>query len=181
MAQERVVFSHTVAAMLERVFVRRGVLEQATPRLKQLGIDPQQPHDVPVPVWREVLRLAAELTAPGAPEDVAMRELGRELVRGFQASLVGRMVFMVLRMSGLERAIKSIASNYRNADNATEVIVRRLGPRHFELHFNVVEGIPFPTYTEGVLQEIAHAATVELQSLTFEVLSPRDVVYRVKW
>ena len=177
-----VVFSHTVEGLLARVFVRRGWLEQALPQLRALGIDPARPTDVRVPVWRDLLRLAASLVAPGRPEDEAMRAVGREMALGFQATLVGKMMFTVFRLRGLDGAIQTAVNNYRNADNATQVVPCRVDDRAWDLRFHVDDGIPFPTYTQGLLTEmgrmLGHEKTLQV---TYEVLSPVEVVYRIRW
>ncbi|MFZ5438969.1 MAG: DUF2378 family protein [Myxococcota bacterium] len=182
-AEPRVVFRHTVEAFLSRVFIRRGLLQGAVKaQLLALGVDPAHPRDTPVPRWRQVVKLAADTIAPGQPEADAMREVGREMIRGFEASLVGRSLFIVQRIIGMKRMLETLAHNYRNADNATEVVVRELGPRDMELRFKVAEGIPWPTYTEGIILEAARAIGIRDEvRVGFRVESPSEVTYRVTW
>jgi uncharacterized protein (TIGR02265 family) len=184
MAEEsRVVYSHTVEALISRLFERHGLLEgRVLERLRELGVDPQRPRDTPVHVWRQVVRLAAEVVAPGQPEEDALREVGREMIRGFEASLVGRSLFIVVRLMGVRRTLERVAQNYRTADNATQVTTRTISANEMELCFTVEDGIPFPSYTEGILIEGARlgGAKSELK-VEYVVQSPNEVTYRVRW
>ncbi|MFO0600886.1 MAG: DUF2378 family protein [Myxococcaceae bacterium] len=182
MQPEPVVYRHTVEAFVNRVFVRRGLLTpEVVSKLRTLGLDPTRPRDMPVDPWRAVLKEASSLVLPGASEADAMRELGREMVRGFEASLVGRTLFIGLKLLGVKQTLRTIARNYRSADNATEVTTRELGERQFELTFTIRAGIPFPTYTEGVLEEGTKVIGQPGVKVVTTVLSPTTVTYVATW
>lgn len=177
----RVVYQHTVAAFIERVFVRRGALTpQVEAGLLALGVDARKPTEVPVMAWREVLRFAAHARHATLSEPDAMRELGREMIAGFEDSLVGKSMFLGLRLVGPKRAMLALAQNYRRVDNATRVAAQVLSEQRIALSFEVNEGIPFPTYTEGVLGEGAKLMGFPMD-VEVQVESPTRVTYIVSW
>jgi uncharacterized protein (TIGR02265 family) len=177
-----VVYSHTVQAVLSRVFARRSLLTgPVVARLAALGVDVKHPRDVPVEAWRPVVRLAAETIAPGQPDEDAFREVGREMMRGFEATALGKAVFLVMRLFGNRRGMLRLAEQYRTADNATRVETRELNPTTIELRFTVEGGIPHPTYNQGILMEALHLLNAKSPRVTWQAEPSGTVVFVVSW
>lgn len=171
-AKSGVIYRHTAQAFFEQVLARRGLLSKAlVDRLRALGVDPAKPRDVELTTWWKVVRLGAEALSPQKPLEEAFRDLGREVLRGYESSLVGKTSFLVLRMMGPRRAVTRLAESFRQSDDFTQVEVRELGPQKTLVRFTVPGGLPYPWYTEGVLLEGlallgAKSPAVEVQAAT---------------
>lgn len=178
----KVVYSHTVVAFLSRIFARRGLLQGPTlQKLAALGIDVKHPRDLPLDTWWKMVRLAADSIAAGSPEAEAFHEVGREMLRGFEATVVGKSLFLVMRVLGTRRAMLKMAEHYRTADSVTEVVTKELSPTSVELRFTVDGGIPFPSYTQGILLEGMRLVGGKLPTVTFEVEPSGVVRYVTRW
>lgn len=152
--ETRVVYRHTVEALLNQVLKRRGVLStELLTKLRALGVDPGKPRDVDIDTWWKVLELGAEVLAPGQSRDDAFREVGREMLRGFEASVVGKTSFLVLRLLGTKRGIMKVADSFRTADNVTAVEVQDTGPKSANVRIIVPGGVDVPAYTQGIFLE----------------------------
>jgi uncharacterized protein (TIGR02265 family) len=131
---ERVVFAHTVKALLSRVFERQSLLTpQVREELAALGVNPAKPRDLAQEQWWKLIDLAARVLAPGAPPEEAYFMVGREMLHGFEATVIGRSLFLVLRMLGTRRAMLRVADHYRTADTVAKLTARGLGPTSVEV------------------------------------------------
>lgn len=181
-SEPKVVYSHTVEAFLSRIFGRRNLLNgKVLAQLTAQGIDVKKPRDVPLEHWWPVVRLAANTIAAGLPEAEAFREVGQEMLRGFEATVVGKSLFLVLRMMGTRRAMLKMADSYRTADNVTKVAVKELAPNRMELRFDVDGGMPYPTYTQGILLEGIRLVGGKTPAVDFTVEPAGVVVYQASW
>ena len=149
-----VVYRHTVESFLGQVLKRRGVLStELLAKLRALGVDPVKPGDVDVETWWKVLELSAGVLAPGQSTDDAFREVGREVLRGFESSVVGKTSFLVLRVLGTKRGLMKVADSFRSADNVTTVEVADTGPKNANVRIIVPGGLRYPSYTQGIFLE----------------------------
>ena len=165
-----VIYRHTVEAFVERVLLRRGLLSLEFDReLKALGIDASRPKELNLDAWLKLLKASARRLSPGRSEADALEDVGREMLRGYIDGLVGKALFMVLRLVGPRRAMLRMAENFQTADSITSVTARELTATSVELEFRPSFGIP--TYTSGVLLEAmgllrAKDPKVEFRELT---------------
>ena len=166
---EGVIYRHTVEAFTQQVLLRRGLLSLEFDReLKALGFDASRPKETSLPVWIAMLKACAARVSPGLPEVEGLEEVGREMLRGYVDGLVGKALFMVLRLIGPRRALLRMMENYRTADSLTTVKATEKGPTSIELEFNSSFGVP--TYIRGLLSESviqmrAHEPKVEVLDL----------------
>jgi uncharacterized protein (TIGR02265 family) len=144
---EGVIFRHTVEAFLGRVVQRKNLLSAV--ELRELGLE--RARDVDLVTWVKLVKSVAKRMSPGKSEEKALEDVGREMVRGFADGMVGRGLFLVLRLLGPKKALGRMMDNYRTADSMTVIKVTDRGPSEMELEFNSVGGMP--TYVAGVLHE----------------------------
>lgn len=177
-----VIYRHTADAFFKQVLARRGLL---TPdflaKLSALGIDPNKPRDVEMATWWKVMAATAELLAPGASVEDAHREAGREVVRGFEQSLVGKTSFMVLRMLGHRRAFTKLAESFNGADTATKVEVLEATPTGARVRFTIAGGHPQPAYTEGILLEGLEMIGAKGTTVRHQREAAGSVLFELSW
>lgn len=178
MRAEGVIFRHTVEAFVARVIVRSGLLSLEFDReLRELGVDVHRPRDVDLPTWTRLVRATARRLSPQKPEDEALEEVGREMLRGFAASLVGRGLMFVLRRLGPRRALLRMPDNYRSADSVTKVTARELSSTEIELTFNSTGEMP--TYVRGLMLETL--AQLETPATATWEVRPEGTVFKISW
>ena len=181
MLTPRVVFRHTVESFIRDVLQRRALLApDFVSTLAAQGIDVNKPRDLPRERWWSLLELTAERIAPGKPRGQNMELIGREMVRAFADGLVGRGLFMVLRIMGPRRAVLRMAENFRTADNFSSVSVREIGPRHLEVAYTPVAGMP--ELVLGILSESMTLIGVKNPRVVFELTPSSDgAIYSLRW
>ena len=179
-AMDGVIYRHTVEAFIERVVVRRGLLSLDFDReLKVLGVDASRPKEVSLEVWLAVLRAAARRLSPGKPEPEALEDVGRQMLRGFLDGVVGRGLFMVLRMLGPRRALLRMKENFSTSDSVTSITTREVSPTCIEMEF--ADAFAIPTYARGILSEAMLMLQVPKHTVEFTELPSGATVFRVSW
>jgi uncharacterized protein (TIGR02265 family) len=168
-----VIFRHTVEAFFAEVVDRLHLFTHD--ELRAQGLWP--PRDVDIFAWVALLRTTASRLRPDAPAEEALEEVGREMVRGYVASLTGRSLFALLRMLGPRRAMLRLAENYRTADSVTEVVTTQVSPTHLRLAYGDTGGVP--TYVKGVLAESLERIGVTARIAFIE--APEGVTFDVRW
>lgn len=177
---EGVIYRHTVEAYIQRVLLRRGLLSLEFDReLKGLGVDASRPGEATLDVWVAMLKATAKRLSPGRPEADALEDVGREMLRGYVDGLVGKALFMVLRISGPRRAMLRAMENYRTADSVTTVKSTELGPTSIDLEFSSSFGIP--TYVCGLLSETLVLLRAREPRVAFRDLPSGATVFNVSW
>lgn len=177
---EKLVFRTTVEALLQRTLRAQGRLTPAVvEKLKALGVDPAVPRDVPKATWQALLWFAAELLSPGAPQEEQLRVLGRELLRAWNGTLPGKVLFTTLRVIGVRRGLHRMSTNFRSSNSYTTSTAKDLGPNDVEVWISDVNGAP--SYIQGLM----HAA-VELaggKGITVDIASTEgdSATYRIRW
>ena len=175
-----VIYRHTVEAFVERVLLRRGLLSLEFDReLKALGIDASRPKELSLEAWLALLRASARKLSPGRSEDDALEDVGREMLRGYIDGLVGKALFMVLRLVGPRRAMLRMAENFQTADSVTRVIARELTATSIELEFRPSFGIP--TYQRGVMLEALGLLRAKEPKVEFRELPTDAMQFIVSW
>jgi uncharacterized protein (TIGR02265 family) len=175
-----VIYRHTVEAFIQRVLLRRGLLSLEFDReLKAIGVDASRPTELGAEVWIKLLHATARRLSPGKSEADALEDLGREQLRGYVESLVGKALLTVLRLSGPRRALLRTMESYRTADNATRVTSVERGPTQIDLEFSSDFGVP--TYVKGLLSETMILLRAKAPTVTFEKTAAGATVFSVSW
>lgn len=179
-APEGVIYRHTVEAFIQRVLLRRGLLSLEFDReLKALGVDASRPSEASLNVWIAMLKATAKRLSPGRAELDGLEDVGREMLRGYVDGLVGKALFMVLRLSGPRRAMLRTMENYRTADSVTTVKATELGAASIDLEFSSSFGVP--TYVRGLLSETLVLLKVREPRVEFRDLATGATVFNVSW
>lgn len=177
-----VVFSHTVKALLENVLAQRDLLsEQVLARIAALGVDVKRPADVDPATWWKLVQLTAEALHPGAPLTEAMEQVGRAVVAGFSATLLGKSAFMVLKLLGPRRGLGQLTTQFRLADSVTTITSRVASATQVELQYQVRGGVPFPTYIQGMLLEGMERVGARLATVRVTRLGEESLQVLVRW
>ena len=175
-----VVFRHTVEAFISRVILRRGLLSLEFDReLKALGLDVSRPVEVSVSTWIAVLRACAKRLNPTGTEAEGLELVGREMLRGYLDGLVGKSLFLLLRMVGTRRALLRMMESYRTADNVTTIKATERGPQCVDLEFNSAFGIP--SYVCGVLLEAMPMVGARDPRVEFRLEPSGATVFTATW
>ena len=178
---EGVIYRHTVEAFVERVVLRRGLLSLEFDReLKAIGVDPSRPKEVSLEVWLSLLRAAAKRLSPEKPLEDGLEDVGREMVRGYQDGLVGRGLFILLRLLGPRRALLRVKENFATADSVTSVNVLELSPTCIQFEF-VSQFTTVPTYARGILLEALAQLKVRDPKVKMEVKDSGETVFTAWW
>ncbi|MEW6435038.1 MAG: DUF2378 family protein [Myxococcota bacterium] len=150
--QPKVFFSHTFEAQFLEAFPptgRPGLLD----RYAALGVDFSKPllPAYEYAIWRACLVAQREEFLPHLGVDDASREQGARFVQAyFERTLLGKPLLLLLRALGPRRTLERMATNFRSANNFSDVKVRVLGPRAAELGINDVFS-DSPEYISGML------------------------------
>lgn len=150
--QPKVFFSHTFEAQFLEAFPPRdrpGLLE----RYAALGLDFSKPllPAYEYAIWRACLVAQREQFLPHLSVDDASREQGARYVQAyFERTLLGKPLLLLLRALGPRRSLERMSSNFRSANNFSDVKVRVLGPHAVELDVNDVFS-DSPEYITGVI------------------------------
>jgi len=147
--------------------------------LKARDFDASRPSELKVGVWLDVLRIVAKHGQPNASEEDALDWLGREMVRGYCDGLVGKSLFLLLRMMGPKRAMLRIAANYATADGVTRVTASARGDLAVDLEFNSAFGVP--GFIRGVLFESLIQMNASQPSVSFSSLPSGVVLFSTSW
>lgn len=176
---EGVIYRHTVAAFVERVIERRGLSSpELSAELLKLGLDVTNPKEVDLETWALLVRAVAARLCPGKPDAEALTTVGREMLAGFSESLVGRSLFLLLRLLGPQRAMLRMPENYQSADSVSRIVARTLSPTSVELSFANAAGIP--DYVRGVMLATLDQVKAKNPMATFAHIDGRDV-FVVSW
>lgn len=170
-----VVFRHTVEAFVERLINRHKLFTSR--ELQERGFSP--PRDTDLDAWVVLLRESARRLSPTLDEDAALERVGREVFQAYGEGLVGRGLFIVLRLLGPRRALLRMADSMATADNFTQVKPQDLGPRQVRLHFNHSYGVT--AYQRGLLSELMALVGAKDHRVDLAHGEGDEVSYTVTW
>ena len=181
MLTPRVVFRHTVESFIRDVLQRRELLTpDFVAALATKGVEVARPRDLPRESWWALLELTAERIMPGRPREQNLELIGREMVRAFADGLVGRGLFMLLKIMGPRRAVLRTAENFRTADNFSSVSVREVSRNHLELAYTPVAGMP--ELVLGILSESMTLIGIKNPQVVYELTPSSDgAIYSLRW
>ncbi|RKH14593.1 DUF2378 family protein [Corallococcus praedator] len=139
-------------------------------RLAAAGYDPDRPRaSYPASVFLRCQNLVLATAYAGRLPQEALRQMGRDLVRGFFETLVGKVVNVALKVAGPERAMKRVALSFRSVMEPVEIQSTELAKKDWRVTF---QGYPFPAEAaagcceEALRQSGAASPTVVLESDT---------------
>ncbi len=161
------IFSQTVDGLLRAL----GPLDAAaTARFQALGVDPQRPllPAYPVEQWLEVMRLGAEIHAPGQPFEEALHSLGRHFVDGYGTTMIGKALLIGMRILGPKRTLERLARQLATGSTFFETRVAQFAPEEWSLWINRVT---WPAWYFGLIErglEHAGAKDVRVSLLTHD-------------
>ena len=177
---EKLVFRTTVEALLQRILRAKGRLTPTVvEQLEAMGVDPEAPKDVPKETWQKLLWFSAEVLSPNEPRDVQLHKLGGELLRAWNETLPGKVLFTTLRVIGVRRGLHRMSTNFRSSNSYTTSSAKDVGPNDVEVWISDVNAAP--TYIQGLMHaavELAGGKSVEVKVSATEGDS---ATYRITW
>lgn len=172
---EPIVYRHAVEAFLARVVHPRRVF--SFEELRAMRLDPAR--DTPIDEYVKLIRETAKRGYPELAEPDALEAIGRGFIQGYITGIVGRGIFIVMKLLGPKRGLLRMAENYRTSDNNTEVVATALGPRHVRLAFNHSYGIP--EFQKGLLDEVMNVLDEKRHEVTFTPGEGDSGTFEIKW
>lgn len=144
-----------------------------------VALKAEPPRDLSLEQWMTLLHETARRLAPGLPELERLELLGREVLRGYRDTLVGRSLLFVARLAGPQGILLRIADSYRTADSFTVVRAEKVGPREVHLVFNTDFGVP--TYIRGILSEALVVLEERTHSVAFTPEPGGGTRFIIRW
>ena len=177
-ASQRVVFGHTMSALLERC--AGGLTDEKWAQLAALGVSrttllPAYEFEI----WCRVLEYLARETHPGLEIGDAELALGRGFIEKYASTLLGAALFGLLRLLGTKRTIQRLTRSFRTGTSFTQIEIAEETPTGCLLQFNVVE--PRGRMTEGVLSKGLEQAGIPGVRVKLESHVGESATYRVQW
>ena len=102
------------------------------------------------------------------------------MIRGYQDGLVGRGLFIVLRLLGPRRALLRVKQNFATADSVTSVSAVELSPTCIQFEF-VAQFTTVPTYARGILLEVLAQLKVRDSKVDYEIKASGSTVFTASW
>jgi uncharacterized protein (TIGR02265 family) len=175
---ERVVFSSTIEGLVRAL--GPDLTPALTAKLAAAGLDLSKP--LP-PGWEPArvlgwIELAATEVSPHLSRDEALRAMGRRFLEGWRSTLLGGATAQVMRVMGNRRALARLGRAFRTGDNFTESSVEFTGATEALV---TVDGLPFPTYVQGVLEAGASMVGVQDVVVVIEEVKGEVVKLRMTW
>ncbi len=121
--EQRVVFAHTMGALLERC--ARGLTEEQWAKLAAMGIS--RTHRLPAyefSLWCQAIEFIARCRHPNQPIGDAEYNTGLAFIEAYVETFVGRALFAMLRLLGTKRTVHRLTRSFRTGTNFTQIDVR---------------------------------------------------------
>lgn len=117
--------------------------------------------------WLYAIDVTVKALFPHLSEGEAWNRLGRDLVLGYQQTLVGRATLALAKVIGPRRALGQTVKSFRTGCNYLDTRLDEVSPTSFRLWVNEVG--PHPEFTQGTLTaglEVAGANAPVVKVLT---------------
>ena len=176
-APPRLIFGHALEGVL-RVLDSSPSGPDAR-ALARLGVEPDALEvTYPLETHLALLDYLVETRWSQLPADEGYAAVGRAAVTAYEATLLGRVLLQMLRVLGPERMLYRLTKTFRSMNNYTETQVREVGPRYFEVYFNLALR---PGFVRGILEQGLRAAGA--RGVRAEQMVARDggAVFYVRW
>jgi uncharacterized protein (TIGR02265 family) len=146
---QRLVFAHTVEALVERSGAAADPDMRAA--LRALGINPDSWLPAyPQAQWFEVIAAIAVWRFPRLTPAEAEFELGLLFIEGYANTFIGTALFAMLKVLPSRRVVDRLARSFRSGNNYTEVEILENVPCRARIRMNTVE--PRAQMTRAILQ-----------------------------
>lgn len=149
-------------------------------RLAGIDFDQKLAPAYPADVWGAACRIAVEHVYAELPREQAERSLGRDFLRGYTETFMGRAMAMALKILPPMKVLERMQRSFRTGNNYLETRFKPLDRTAAELWLNETHGMP--GFTAGILQQ-GGEALLGLQDLVVDIASAdaHEAVYRVSW
>ncbi len=188
--EEPIVFGSGVEAL------RNALERHLTPALREellhAGFDLNKVMPAyPMDQWVDALRIVARHLAPQLPEHDQYVHLGRQFMKGFVSTAVGKAALAISRVIGPRRTLLRMGRNFKQATNYIETQTSEVAER--ELHLRIYTHDRFlgktrdrstlvTDYRRGVLEAVLELIHVEGTVDITDVHPERqDVTFRLRW
>lgn len=150
-------------------------------QLRQAGLDLSRPllPAYPRKSWNHFLQLTVDALWPDAKPEVAYRALGKQMLAGYQTTLVGKALASLSRIIGPKRVLERMTHNLRSGANYNQCRTTATSPT--EILFWVNEPYVHPSYFAGMLEatlELTGAKGVDIQ---VQEKNAEGCTYRICW
>lgn len=176
MAQERLIFGNSVEGMLR-------TLPELTPALRaeleRLGVTPGKllpAYDVPTYV--KLLDFLGQTRFPSLGPEERDFELGREFIRGFSKTLVGKAALAMTKVLGPLRSTQRLTRTMRSVNNYSQSGATVLGPNSVQIWCAPVLR---PHYYRGVFLESGQAIAGPSYTVTMGAFVDERLELQVSW
>lgn len=176
----------------------RGLGDEVTPALRQrlaaLGLDLSQPLHAAYTfdTWLRCLECTADALHPDVERAEGIARLGLAFLRGFQGTLIGKAIFQMSRLIGVERTLLRMDRNARTTNNLYRSTSEAVSPGHVRLSSFLDDGfvgrVPqsewAPAHFQaGIVRGIVEELTGRTPRIALEAFEPRrhHVVLDVRW
>ncbi|HLT31976.1 MAG TPA: DUF2378 family protein [Myxococcaceae bacterium] len=106
-------------AMFVRTLTPTGAFAE---ELRQTGFDlAQMQPKYPAPIWRRCVEVARRHTYPELPKEEGMRQLGRDFMKGYYGTLLGKVVSAAMPLIGLERTLNRLERMWKGSSSVVKV------------------------------------------------------------
>ncbi|MFP2928777.1 DUF2378 family protein [Pyxidicoccus sp. 3LG] len=145
------------------------------------GYDVDKPRATyPAAVYLACQDAAVRHLYPGRERNAALREMGREMVRAYFDTLVGKVVGMALKVAGPERAMRRVGLSFSSVVHPVDIVVERLAQTDWRVRFRSYPFAPDAaagTCEGALLQAGAPKPQVEVERHE----SPEAFDLRIRW
>ncbi len=160
-----------------QTLVPRGAPLEA--RLARLGFDPRRTRAAyPVEVWIACVEAAGEELFPGRPRRDGARELGRQWLGGFAATLVGKVMLAAVGLMGPDRLMGHVPRSFATGRRSVSAQLMVLGPTDRRLQIR--DPHPLPDFVAGIFDALLLRAGVKAE-VHVEERREDGFALRVRW
>jgi uncharacterized protein (TIGR02265 family) len=162
-------------AMFVRTLTPTGAFAE---ELRTIGFDlAQMQPKYPASLWRRCVEVARRHTYPGLSKEEGMRQLGRDFMKGYYGTLLGKVVSAAMPLIGLERTLNRLERMWKASQPTAELTIEKEAPGQWRLE--VREPGILPEFSAGILEGGAQPIGVPVSVEIIEH-SPEHCVYRLR-
>jgi uncharacterized protein (TIGR02265 family) len=180
MAEPELVFQQAVEGLFH-VGLRGKVTPELQARLRGAGLDLAKPLEPAYPraAWNQFIRVTAESLWPGEPPERAYHALGRQLLKGYAETLIGKALAGLMRLIGPRRTLERMTHNFRSGGNYNLTRVTFETPT--EALFWMNEPNLHPSYVAGILEAALEFAGTRQVDIRVHARDAEGCTYRIRW
>ncbi len=178
--ETRLIFSGTVQGLFH-LALRGRLSPGARAALREAGLDLDGDllPAYPITTWLRCLDIARRDVWPHLPPDESWRVLGRTVIEGLTATMLGRVMVTAARALGPRQSLGQFQRAFRGSDNYVELRVKELEPRRFELWISDI--LDRPVYYVGILEQSVTAMGARAPRVSVLRREDPACVFLVEW